>query len=363
MLLVARAYLEGHPDLDIYCASWAVPEVVLLGSTLGEIPHLGEEGSRKLAELPKMPDLDVTSTIFELLVGVASLRRGRRLQMLPASKVSKSPDFRVHDLTMPTTIECKRRQGLFDYELQEAVAARAVYDALCSARGGTLAGWIFDVEFSVPLPSVAVSEVVGAAQAAAQVGEAQTGPWGTVVARELPHVVSLASTTRLYSPSLLAEVFGWDFHSQDWDGLICTTAQNASAIVDSVRGAGALRWRSSSEEALIKKARGVTSLYGKAVQQIPVGEMGIIYICYDEGARTNIADARTREIMEACREWYYDGIKIIPLIVVSRLYHCPKSIGAPDLIEDVIPMFAGDEPDARASMLRTFPTLVFTPSA
>jgi hypothetical protein len=66
-----------------------------------------------------------------------------------------------------------------------------------------------------------------------------------------------------------------------------------------------LKWRSESEEALTKKARGITSLWADAVKQIPDGEIGFVYIAYPEGARPGLADARTRHILKAGTEVWH----------------------------------------------------------
>lgn len=56
-----------------------------------------------------MTDDEVVSTIYELLVGAAARRHGPDIEMLPASKSTKNPDFHIRGLGVPAPIECKRR--------------------------------------------------------------------------------------------------------------------------------------------------------------------------------------------------------------------------------------------------------------
>jgi hypothetical protein len=118
-----------------------------------------------------------------------------------------------------------------------------------------------------------------------------------------------------------------------------------------------LKWRSASEEALVKKARGLTSLWGAATQQIPAGDMGIVCMAYTEGGRSDLADARTRQILESSPDWWHNWGPIIPLIVVHRLYPRALGDGRPDLIENSLVLLSRD---ADEEVARTYGTNVFT---
>jgi hypothetical protein len=97
-----------------------------------------------------------------------------------------------------------------------------------------------------------------------------------------------------------------------------------------------MKWRSESEDALTKKARGVTSLWRNAIKQIPDGDLGFVYIAYPEGSRTVVADARMRDIREKIpEEWHRWSVRV-PAIMINRLYARPLTPGNPDLIESTI---------------------------
>jgi hypothetical protein len=72
MLLVAQDFLAGRDDLDFYAAAEFVPEVAALGTRLGFVPALGPVAEAKLTALRTLPEEEVHSTIYELLVGTAS---------------------------------------------------------------------------------------------------------------------------------------------------------------------------------------------------------------------------------------------------------------------------------------------------
>jgi len=97
-----------------------------------------------------------------------------------------------------------------------------------------------------------------------------------------------------------------------------------------------MKWKSDSEEALIKKARGVTSLWANAVKQIQDGEVGFVYIAYPEGARPAVADARTNQIMVEASGFWHRWTVVVPAIVINRLYARSVGVGMPDLIESSI---------------------------
>jgi hypothetical protein len=163
MLLVALDYLAKRDDLDFFAAASFVPELAALGRRLDFIPRLGPEAVRKFKHLQAATAEEVAPTIYELLVGTACAIRGLEIEMLPASKAGKSPDFRLHNLGVPAVVECKRRLGLTHYELAEAEAVQRLYGRLReSARTGGFHG-VLEVRFKVPIETVETEEFLSAA--------------------------------------------------------------------------------------------------------------------------------------------------------------------------------------------------------
>jgi hypothetical protein len=101
----------------------------------------------------------------------------------------------------------------------------------------------------------------------------------------------------------------------------------------------------------------VTSLWGKAMKQVPPGEMAFIYIAYPEVNRREAADARTQDIMDACSRWKYRWSRSIGTTVINRLYPRSLGTGAPDLIESAIPL----APEGDRTIADIVPSCVFTP--
>jgi hypothetical protein len=118
---------------------------------------------------------------------------------------------------------------------------------------------------------------------------------------------------------------------------LCEVEPPKRIRVNSFRNPFCLKWRSDSQDAITKKARGITSLWGKAAKQIPPGEVGFIYIAYPEGQRSELADARTRHIIEAGDKLYHRWSIRIPVTMIGRLFARSLGSGEPDLIESVLP--------------------------
>lgn len=87
--------------------------------------------------------------------------------------------------------------------------------------------------------------------------------------------------------------------------------------------------------------------------------MGIIYLSYEEGARAEVADARTSEIQSASQEWHHKWGRSLALVLVDRLYPRPLWDGRPDLIENMIILASGS---ADSTLVDEFPTKVFVPT-
>jgi hypothetical protein len=340
MLLLCEDHLEKKWELDFFAAAMFVPEVAILGKSLEEIASLGPEAERKLSTLSLLTDDKVTATVFELLVGAACVRRGLKVHMVPEDRSGKVPDYRITGLSaFPCAIECKRRLGLVNYELDEARRVEALYEAIRPTLQDKDIHCSIEVSFRGPLHTIspkAFFEDVFAAVSRSEDQESKLTRWGSLAVRRLPYCGSVP-VTRLYSPDFLQQVFGWDPLQTEWDGLLCEVEAPLQIDVKSFRMPRCLKWRSESEEALTKKARGITSLWADAVKQIPDGEIGFVYIAYPEGARAAIADARTRQIIKSMNESWHRWSVRVPVTVISRLYPRPVGVGCPDLIESSLP--------------------------
>lgn len=340
MLLLSQDHLMKEWNLDFFSAAVFVPEIAILGNSLKEISALGRDATQKLASLSSMPDDMVTATIFELLVGAACIRRGMNLQMLDEDRSRKMPDHRIHGLGVPASIECKRRLGLTKYELNEASLVENLYIAIRGPLRDDFFHGSIEASFRTPVNLISPSDFLYDVLAASrnnQSHQASVTPWGSVAIRRLPRLGRLVGT-RLYSPDFLQRVFDWDPVQDEWDGLLCEVDAPPRIGVDNFAVPLCLKWRSESEEALTKKARGVTSLWADAVRQIPDGEIGFVYIAYPEGSRPAVADARTRHILDYMggKLWHRWSVRV-PVSVIIRLYGRPVGGGCPDLIEASLP--------------------------
>ena len=103
MLLVCRDHVNKRDELDFFEAALAVPEIVMLADSLSQIDELGPVATTQLERLPELDDAKAASTMHELLVGSACVRRGKSLKMLSDAGSNKVPDFKVIDLG------CRRR--------------------------------------------------------------------------------------------------------------------------------------------------------------------------------------------------------------------------------------------------------------
>ena len=167
-------------------------------------------------------------------------------------------------------------------------------------------------------------------------------PWGTVAIETLPYSLDLPRT-RFFSPDYLATVFGWH-EGTEWDGLSCEVDPVDGIFVHRVRNPRCLKWVSNGATPNLKKSRGVTSLWGRATQQIPSGDLGFVYIAYPESNRDSLADARTQEIRDACKRWMNRWSMLIGATFINRLYPRALGIGMPDFIESTMPIVdKGDE--------------------
>jgi hypothetical protein len=357
MLLVSTDHLNKHAGLDFFEAPMLISEVAALGNRLDEVRALGPEATKKLQRLPLMTDDEVASTVYELLVGTASVRMGLDVEMVGTHGSRKTPDFRVHNMRVPTSVECKRRLGLSKYELEEAAYVQRFYEALRQELRRRHAS--VEVRFRAEVSTIPIAEFCSAVvpQLDGTLDRREvTMPWGEIAVEVLPYTKEI-SRTRLFAPDFLSAAFGWMVDDLRWDGISCEVDAPDTLLVHRVRNPRCLKWVSCSETATMKKSRGVTTLWARATQQIPAGDFGCIYIAYPEGNRSDVADARTHEVMEASKRWTHRWSVNIGLTIVNRLYPRAMGVGAPDLIESALPLTS----DGDSFLLGILPMCVFVP--
>ena len=281
MLLVCRDHVNKRDELDFFEAALAVPEIVMLAHSLSQIDELGPVATTQLERLPELGDAKAASTIHELLVGAACVKRGTTLRMLSDSGSSKVPDFRVTHHGAPMCVECKRRLGLSQYELAEARHIEELY--------GGIQEWLVTRGLHVSIEATFLKEVAEVSKetfgadvesliaSGSRGSDTTPTEWGHLRYEVLPFKVDLP-WTRLYSPEFLERVFGWPMLQDAWDGLLCEVEPPFRVRVHSAKDPRCLKWVSLNKKAIVKKSRGITSLWGRATKQIPAGEMGVIYI-------------------------------------------------------------------------------------
>lgn len=360
-LVAAKDHLGKDPFLNTYAAARAITAICTLGLSLEVLKEV-EGADSKLRDLYRGPSSQTDSTIFELLVAAAFARMGHDVAFIAETPQKKTPDLRLYDTPVPTVIECKRRQPLNDYEKREFKVIREVFNLLCAERKklGLVGELVIDFKHEITDLSVSgiVEDIRGVTNALSPYAAKET-KWGTIHLRPV-EVSREFERTRLYSPEFLERVFGTDLEMDEFDG-ICAIAENACfPEVERAELPFLLKWTSNSQAALQKKLQAIRTLWVEAVEQIPTGEMGLIYLSYEEGHRPSLADARTDAIRELATTIYFERRSItIPMTVISRLFPNVVHEGRPDFIESTIPLAEG-EWDNYIFWTQEMPTRLFT---
>ena len=355
---MANDFLEDPGNYDFHMGALYVPELTALGIALPLLDEVKGDTKQRIADLAAGPSAGVESTIYELLVASGCVRQGREIEFIPAGQ-DKSPDIRLHDFVVPTVIECKRKQFLTEYERAEEVAVRALFDAMHLELTRYGASGTLEVTFRCEVHDIAPLEFAETVRRAA--GFAPNVDlqyeWGDVRFMLLPKDGDI-TPCRLYSPYFLEAVFGWDYDIPAHDGIMCRVSAPETLITDAVSSPVGMKWTSVSERAVLVKARLMGSLLKSACDQVPLGEMGVVYLCYQEGGRPEIANERTEAIIKQISAWWHRAGIVIPVIFLQRLYPRALSDGSPDLIENCVHLVSDHaDPD----IVSELPSLVFLP--
>jgi len=357
-LMLSSDHLAKRDSFDVYRGARMVPLIGALCQSLQSLSGV-KGGLAKSDELPHIPSEHVESRIHELLVAARNAEAGRDVEFLSAG-TTKTPDLRVHDVVFPTVIECKRQSQLSSYEHSELNRVQEVFAILCKSRLSRGLIGSLEVIFRSEIREVPVSEVVEAAllcTGTLSLASHNELSWGSVGFSPLSPSYELPEETRIYGPAFMKHLFGWDGRTADYDG-ICAVVSNAKSVrLGRAELPFCLKWRVDADQALEGKARHVVRLLAEAVQQVPEGECGIIYIAYEDSHRAAVADKRTQRIMDLAgtfelrKPWV-----MVPKIVVGRLFPDALEEGRPDLIESSVPLLAEGWEDFGDF----FPDLVYT---
>lgn len=358
-VFACEEHLENKTNADIFAAALLVPQTASLGAHLPFLNYVRRETDDRVEHLWRGRSEEVDSTVFELLVATSCAALGRTVEFLKATD-EKTPDIRVHDYPFPLVVECKRKRVLSDYEVGEERRMQLLFRLLGKAASAKGMWGIFDLELAVEAGKAPLDEIVDCSvrqRLAASHEKATSYLWGSIAFRELPKNLR-GPKTRLYSPLFLTQVFSWDCDLPTHDGIICRIASPKEPIIDFAREPIAMVWKSSSEEAVRKRSWSPINLFGDATNQVPGGEVGIIYVCYQEGARESFADRRTHGYITGISQWVHSAAIRLPVSFLIRIYPRVLSHGAPDLIENGV-SFMSDLYGSRV-YLSKFPATVFT---
>lgn len=343
MLCAADDYLRQRDDADFFMAARSLPELSVLGSRLPLVERLGNEAVRRFKSLSRGSGDGVLSTIYELIVGTAFIRNGRVVSMLASQPPEKTPDLRVDGMGAPTVVECKRQADLGDYERAEGLKIGTLFSALEAVRRERGLHGALELEFEDEVATLDPAAFLDSIQdLLSQDSDApfRRMAWGSAAYKRLPLSGDFRET-RLYAPNFLSQVFDWPETGCEWDGLVCAVEPPAGVRVRSFKVPFCIKWRSVGTVAVSRKVRDITRLWAEATEQVPHGEVGLIYIAYNDGQRAALADAKTRGIDS--RDRHYDWSIRIPVTVVSRLYSRALGVGVPDFIEAALPGAAEGE--------------------
>jgi hypothetical protein len=104
--------------------------------------------------------------------------------------------------------------------------------------------------------------------------------WGCADWRHLAPEIVLPTRLKAFCPLYLKQFIPSDGNDEGWDGLFLLVKDQFGPFADNVKMPLCVRWRLESAEDQASLARNVVRLLGEAIQQIPHGETGILYIGY-----------------------------------------------------------------------------------
>lgn len=359
-VLVARDFLNQEATYDWFAGALMVPQTAALGMKFRSLSEVSGDVGDRISALWRLPSDQTDSTIYELLVAASCAEAGRRAEFLRAGQV-KTPDLRIHDYPFPLVVECKRKRQLTDVD----VADNRVFDTLyrllrpaCLSRGMTGVVTLRLTVASETLPLADVTEAATRQRLVPNPHHAIQYEWGAISWIPKPRRIPVPPT-RLYSPLFLNVVFGWEMDLPVHDGIICQVRSPRSVLVDEARDPLALVWSNENSTVIVRNARAATALFASGIRQIPPGEVGLVYVCFQESDRESVADDRTEFLQRQLHNWTHEWQIRVPATVMTRIIPRPLGHGAPDLVETGLQFYSAVTGSPK--WFGDFPSKVFTP--
>lgn len=95
------------------------------------------------------------------------------------------------------------------------------------------------------------------------------------------------------------------------------------------------------------------------MRQIPPGEVGVVYVCFQEADREPVADDRTRFLERELREWTHEWQIRVPATIMTRIIPRALGHGNPDLVETGLQFYSATM--GSPTWFADFPSRGFTP--
>ncbi len=354
-ILVTQDFLNSSPGYDHFWGALLVPQMAALSAQLDRIQEI-PRGANRLKSLWRRASGEVDSTIFELLVGAGCVAKGRKVEFLEATS-GKTPDMFCHD-PYPLAIECKRKKPLSSYELREEQLMRTLYLRLETAARAAGVWGRFHLILRVECTEALLDDVVAKLMQQRFAGVKPVDyDWGSVAFIETASRIDMPRPTPLYSPNMLGKAFGWNTDLQRFDGLLCRISNDDEPVVDRADHPVGLLWTNISEQALKKRSWGPMSVVSEALEQIPAGDFGIVYVAYQDGTREETANSRLAGFSDWLHEMAHRSDIRVPVCKLVRLFPRALGDGRPDLIESTVEYKAQYADDVLPSI---YPSRVFT---
>lgn len=313
-LFLCQQTLEDPMCLDVSQAQRAVPFIASIGARW-QHAHKVNGLDRKLDELLHKYRKEPDGALFEILVALAYAEAGWKVTLIEEGP-QKTPDMRVQRGAQEFFVECKRMMRTTQYAETERTQFLRQWDA-AKHRLLTNDQWIwlqgdFHVELA-DLPAGFLDEVfrAGLPLRHPQGQVLHQSEMATIRARLIDRVAVERHFDENYvkaNSPMLARVLGGDWAPENATTTIIHSAKVVhvawcdvpvlGAYLDQLWFACGFTRQVDAETAIEKKAKDITTLLSRAVEQVPADRPSIIHIAAETMDGPAIERRRTEKVME-----------------------------------------------------------------
>lgn len=318
----AELYLKNPHDCDLPQCARILPVFSRLGNRLNDIiriPGATERMKRALTNI----GVDIDSTLFELIVASAYLRRGfSDVAFVPESSRVKTPDIKMVRNGQDFYAECKRKRKMSDYARKEREQWWKLSERLRQKLVNDKTSVLIDFVFHIPLSECPadyldrkVTPLIKGERYGTLIDDAELSVSLKPVHLQEVREVFRTTMIRVDSPVLYEKLYGsferWRGYTGSW---VYHPSPTKPRYITDITFATGCVWSCDASDTLRNKAQHFRRELAQAVEQLPPGVPSAVHLGFEAYDGEGVEAIRYKRLKDEMMGGFNSGTKNLEMV-------------------------------------------------